>query len=241
MRLSAAARWRLSFQLATSTLLIRAGCWVAPTALFAAKYADKVYAIEPDPAAYREAHHNIELNPALSAKIDKRRMCISDKPGQLTLYGAPGDSMSSTFKGNEASQGRKGYTSWTVDCTTLDVFIEGEGIDTDEIALIKVDTEGHESPIMWQLRDWFKAHPNVVINLSVHAFLYQEDTPANKQLKQRLQDVILDFKTVLFTSGEVVDKKAFDVGGWCYLCSLILTNQDVPAGFDSWKDALSQA
>jgi len=46
---------------------------------------------------------------------------------------------------------------------------------------------------------------------------------------------------VLFTSGEVVDKKAFDVGGWCYLCSLILTNQDVPAGFDSWKDALSQA
>lgn len=115
------------------------GCWVAPTVLFAAHYADKVYALEPDPAAYREAHHNIELNPALSAKIDKRRVCISNKAGELTMYGSPGDSMSSSFPGINPTQ-RKGYTQWTVNCVTLDHFIEAEGIDTEEIALIKVDT-----------------------------------------------------------------------------------------------------
>lgn len=122
-----------------ASIQIDFGCWVAPTVLFAAHYADKVYALEPDPAAYREAHHNIELNPALSAKIDKRRICISNKAGELTMYGSPGDSMSSSFPGINPTQ-RKGYTQWNVNCVTLDSFIEAESIDTDEIALIKVDT-----------------------------------------------------------------------------------------------------
>jgi hypothetical protein len=30
------------------------GCWVGPTVLFAGAYADKIYAMEPDPGAYRE-------------------------------------------------------------------------------------------------------------------------------------------------------------------------------------------
>lgn len=76
--------------------------------------------------------------------------------------------------------------------------------------------EGHEAPIMWQMRDWFKAHPNIVVSLSVHAFLYPDgNNPEHRAMQDQLQAVIMDFKTVIFTHGEVVDKAAFTVGGWC--------------------------
>ena len=213
------------------------GCWVAPTALFAAAYADQVFAVEPDPEAYREAWHNIELNPALSAKIVRRQLCISDKRGELTLYGSKGDSMSSAFPDKNGAA-RYQYTSWTVECTTLDAFIAAEGINPDEITLIKVDTEGHEAPIMWQMRSWLKAHPNIVISLSIHAFLYPDVAdPATALMHTQLRDVIMDYKTVIFTHGDPIHRDGFSVGGWCRLCSLLLTNADTPAGFASWKDA----
>jgi FkbM family methyltransferase len=219
-----------------------AGCWVGPTVLFASQYAEKIYALEPDPAAHREAYHNIHLNPAKAAKIDLRRLCISDKPGQLTLYGSPGDSMSSSFPDRNGGANRKDYQSWNVECTTLDTFIESEGINTDDIALIKVDTEGHESPIMWQLKDWFKAHPKITVALSVHAFQYPDlNNPKHAELQERLRQVIVSFKHVILThNGEVVDKNAFSVGGYCYLCGLILTNQDPSElGVSSWKEAFT--
>ena len=37
------------------------GCWIGPTVLFAATYADKVYAMEPDAGAFREAYHNVQV------------------------------------------------------------------------------------------------------------------------------------------------------------------------------------
>ena len=218
---------------------LRAGCWIAPTALFAATYADKVYALEPDMAAYREAHHNIELNAAASAKIDKRQMCISDKAGQLTMYGLPGDSMSSSLPARDPSA-RPGYTSWTVECNTLDAFIEAEGINIDDIALIKIDTEGHEAPVLAQMRPWFKAHPGVVISLSVHSFMYPDLANAEHvKMQQQVHDVVLDFKYVMTNEGVPIDRAGFNVGVHCYLCGLILTNNEPPAGFADWKAALS--
>lgn len=212
---------------------------MAPTTLFSAVYADQVYAMEPDPEAFREAWHNIALNPALAAKIERRQLCISDKRGQLTLYGSKGDSMSSAFP-DKNPDARYQYTSWTVECTTLDAFIEAEAINTDDITLIKIDTEGHEAPIMWQMRDWLKRHPNIVISLSIHAFLYPDlSDPATALMHSQLREVIMDYKTVIFTHGDPIHRDGFSVGGWCRLCSLLLTNQDVPAGFDDWKHALS--
>lgn len=190
-------------------------------------------------AAYREAHHNFELNPALSAKIDKRQMCISDKAGQLTMYGLPGDSMSSSLPARDPSA-RPGYTSWTVDCTTLDAFIEAEGIAIDDIALIKIDTEGHEAPVLAQLRPWFKAHPRLVISLSVHSFMYPDlDNAEHAAMQRQVHDVILDFKYVMTNDGVPVNRETFSVGITCYLCGLLLTNNEPPAGAADWKAALA--
>ena len=46
---------------------------------------------------------------------------------------------------------------------------------------------------------------------------------------------------VLTGNGDPVDKATFDVQASCYLCSLILTNQDIPKGFHTWKEAIAAA
>ncbi len=59
------------------------GCWVGPTVLFAAPYSDRVYAMEPDPAAFAEAYHNVQLNPDIAAKTKVGDcVCVGGGPQQ---------------------------------------------------------------------------------------------------------------------------------------------------------------
>jgi hypothetical protein len=63
------------------------GCWVGPTVLFAGAYADKIYAMEPDPGAYREVSRLCCV--AAGTQMWGLR---SPRPRQLghLLQGAPG-------------------------------------------------------------------------------------------------------------------------------------------------------
>lgn len=118
------------------------GCWVGPTVLFAAPYSDRVYAMEPDPSAFAEAYHNVQLNPAIAAKTKVQNLCISDKLAAVQMYGSPGDSMSTLFQAEKQAD-KSGYKTWTVECTTLDKFTAAEGITPADIGIIKV------RPALW--------------------------------------------------------------------------------------------
>jgi FkbM family methyltransferase len=206
-----------------------AGCWVGPTILEAAKYADAVYAMEPDFMAYQEAYWNVKLNPDRAAKIDLRNLCISDAPGSLTMYGAPGASMSSMHP-TENQKALPGFTSWTIDCMTLDAFVGNQGIDPASIALIKMDTEGHERALLKQLQPWLLKHKPTML-LSMHAYTFPDDTVAHEQIKK----LIFSYKTALLSDGRKLDPATFSVAGWCRLCALVLTEEELPAGVDSWE------
>ena len=94
------------------------GCWIGPTVLFSAPYADAVWAMEPDADAFREAYHNVKLNPEVAAKTNVQQLCISDKAGAIKMYGRPGDSMSTLIHETKDEQ-KKGYTSWQVECACV--------------------------------------------------------------------------------------------------------------------------
>lgn len=73
------------------------------------------------------------------------------------------------------------------------------------------------------------------ILLSMHAFLYLEDTVLHEKVKA----VLYSYKTLLLANGgRVVDRALFSVAGWCRLCTLILTDEELPPQFSSWEDAL---
>ena len=44
-----------------------------------------------------------------------------------------------------------------------------------------------------------------------------------------LKEIILSYKTVMFPNGNPLDRKGFSVGGWCRLCALLLTDDDITA------------
>ena len=92
--------------------------------LFATPYAGHVWALEPDPQAYQELYHNVKANPHIADKVTTLQLCISDKPGTLAMHGVPGGSMSTVMEETDKQKAAKGRTEWTVQCMTLDKFIE---------------------------------------------------------------------------------------------------------------------
>jgi len=92
------------------------------------------------PLLHTQVYHNVKSNPAIAAKTQLQQLCISDKEGAITMYGSPGDSMSTLFSA-ESDRKKSGYTNWQVECTTLDKFSAKHDIKPAEIGIIKLDTE----------------------------------------------------------------------------------------------------
>ena len=188
-------------------------------------------------ARHRRIPLPAQLNPSVAAKTTIQQLCISDKPGAIKMYGTPGDSMSTLFAGDgaKAQAAKSSYTSWQVECMTFDSFIKWQAIDPAEIGIIKLDTEGAEARILLQLEPWLAAHKPTIL-LSVHAFLYLEETAVHEKLRA----VLYSYKTLLLSNGgRLVDRTGFSVPGWCRLCTLILTEEELPAEFASWEEALA--
>ena len=212
------------------------GCWIGPTVLFAAPYADAVYAMEPDGGAFREAYHNVQLNPAVAAKTTVQQLCISDKAGAIKMYGKPGDSMSTLINDGPAQEKKEGYMSWQVECMTFDAWIAWRKVDPAEIGIIKLDTEGAEARILVQLEPWLAKHKPTIL-LSMHAFLYMDEAVLHEKVKA----ILYSYKTVLLSSNALeIDRASFSVPGWCRLCTLILTDEELPEQYASWAEALAK-
>jgi FkbM family methyltransferase len=204
------------------------GAWVGPTALFASSYAKHVYALEPDPGAYQELYWNVKMNPNVLSKITTFPMCIADKPGTILMHGIIGSSMPSLLDDPNAEQHRRdnttGYADFPVECTTLDLWMNKQGLTAKDVALIKMDTEGGETKIFKQLASWIALNkPNIL--LSLHAFLFREDVESHNAIKK----VIQMYSNPIWLDGKPVDKENIKIADDCYLCAMLLTDEVVTA------------
>lgn len=206
-----------------NSVYIDFGAWVGPTAIFASQYARATYALEPDPGAYGELYWNVHMNPHVKSRTKVFPLCISDAAGFLEMHGQLGSSMSTLLSYPGAEDHRKnndsGYADFQVQCMTLPNFLEEQGIDARDIALIKMDTEGGEVKVLPQLKPWIaKYKPNIL--LSLHAFLFQKDTVAHEAIKS----VIQLYDNPVWLDGRPVDKANIKVNEACYLCAMLLTD-----------------
>lgn len=123
------------------------GAWIGPTALFAARLARRVHAIEPDPVAHAELEGNVAVNPELRERIVLHAQCVAPQRGPVDLYAGGmyhsdasrfGDSMSgivaASDRGDQASRRVEGIE-------LVDLFAD-EAIT--DCSLIKMDVEGGE-------------------------------------------------------------------------------------------------
>lgn len=133
------------------------GEWIGPTAMFAASYVDRVFALEPDPQAAVKLAANVAANPDISPKIHVSGMCIAASAGTLTLRGAgaSGSFLEAFVKTNDTISYANTYpdAGHEVVCVPLMAYMKEHRIDP-ATAFIKVDTEGAEWSIIPSLHKW---------------------------------------------------------------------------------------
>jgi len=200
------------------------GSWIGPTVLFSTPYAAKVYALEPDLAAFQQVYWNVKANPHIAPKVSVQNLCISNQSGVLKMQGVPGDSMSTLFT-VQTSTDRKdkpaGWSEWEVRCTTLDQFVKDNNIDASKLVL-KIDTEGAERDIIIQLAPFIARYKPSML-LSFHAFQYPDDHESHRKIKE----IMMTYKTAMLPRGETFQWSAFSVGGWCRLCAMMLSDDPI--------------
>jgi FkbM family methyltransferase len=99
------------------------------------EHGGRVYAFEPAEIAYATLLRNLALNDA--TRIKTHRVALADYQGSCSLTPAPGASLGLSRLTRKDEVGME-----SVPVTTLDAFIQEEGID--RLDLIKVDIEGAE-------------------------------------------------------------------------------------------------
>ncbi len=141
------------------TIALDIGAWIGATTLYMSTQANRVIALEPDPAAYRELETNIALNE-FAFNVETHPVCISKSCGTLRLNVAtiPGDSMSSVV-GQSCGQG------WDVKAVSLQQLLEP--LPAEAPLFLKVDIEGFEYIVIESLLLALKGR-SFVMFLSTH-------------------------------------------------------------------------
>jgi FkbM family methyltransferase len=117
----------------------------ANVGLFTLMIADKVHhaiLFEPTGLAARRAAENLALN---RLNFEVQALALSDKRGEVYFQErGEVDTQNMVVTG----PGRSPFPIRQVPCDTLDHFLEGRRISPFNIALIKIDVEGHENSVL---------------------------------------------------------------------------------------------
>lgn len=142
-------------------IFIDIGAWNGVCSLFAAELGSICYAIEPDHEALKFLRKNVELNDGV---IHIRPICIAGHNGLVNLHtqyeNGFGNSMSSILK--------RGVVAETIEVESkrLSDFIQHEGINIQDVCLIKIDIEGGEIELINQAEPFLSEHkPTIYISL----------------------------------------------------------------------------
>lgn len=124
----------------------------------AAIRAPLVIAFEPVPQSYDWTRANLARN-RLSHKVDLRAQAVADHTGTTEFHIPLGDVPSSASLGTEGFRGADGSVV-EVPVTTLDEALDGHS----DIALIKIDVEGHEPAVLAGAEDTVeRSRPNIIV------------------------------------------------------------------------------
>jgi len=136
------------------------GAWIGPATLFAAKRCRHVFAIEPDPAAYRHLLWNLELNA--TQNVMPFQVAIGEETGlrRLAARGERlGDSKSTLLPGDA------GGAETEVVCLSWRDWLALAG--QPRIDCMKIDIEGGEFEMLPAIRDYLTSE-RPKLHLSFH-------------------------------------------------------------------------
>lgn len=168
--------FRRALGASAEAVCVDVGAWIGPTALFAAQFCRRVFAVEPDPAAYARLLANLRLNAAANIMPCRAAIAAFDGRAQLANRRHFGNSMTRAQPPTAAAGDISGDRA-TAPAMRLPAFIERFGID--RIDLLKIDIEGGEFDLLPQLLA-LPAKYRPAIHLSLHAPFFPAAERAGK-------------------------------------------------------------
>ena len=174
------------------------GSWVGPTAIYASFLSRRVFAVEPDPTAYKILQKNISLN-SITNIIHFNAAASNLQTAYLKPNRFFGDSM--TRVSENASSGI------AVKAMGLD-----ELISPGDFSLIKIDIEGHEFQL---IKEYIKVlnQAKIPLFLSLHTPFFNNGESLLKELTQNLANT----KQVFDEQGRKISLEQIDSSFGSYL------------------------
>ena len=130
------------------------GAWIGPLSLVASFHSKKCICYEPDIVAYNEFVESIKLSGIENIVLENKSISIHD---EITL--------GSGSLGQSVTRETDHRNSFVSKCVKIREILETYGLNEDNISLIKIDIEGHESEL---LKDETLINLNIPMHVSFH-------------------------------------------------------------------------
>lgn len=147
------------------------GAWIGPISLVAASYSKQCICYEPDEIACKEFIDNIELNNINNITLENKAVSIHN----TINLGA--DELGASVTREDCTVNAKTY-----ECVSLQDIFNKHNLTSDNVSVLKIDIEGHESEL---LQDKFLWELNLPMHISLH--------PGYKDDKDKYYDDIIPF------------------------------------------------
>lgn len=119
-------------------------------------------AFEPFPKIYELLKCNIELNQ-FSDRIQTERLAISNITGQLKFYVPTNFGLIETSASLEPNFKKQHSDIIEVESSTLDDYLQAQGLEECPISVIKIDVEGHEPAVLEGAFKTIQKHRPIII------------------------------------------------------------------------------
>jgi FkbM family methyltransferase len=130
------------------------GSWIGPISLVTSQYSKKCICFEPDELAYNEFSNNIKLNNRDNIILENAAVSIHK---QIKLGATE---LGTSITREDCSENSKVYN-----CITVEEIFSKYQLSEQNVSVIKIDVEGHESEL---LQDKFLWNLNVPMHISLH-------------------------------------------------------------------------
>jgi FkbM family methyltransferase len=171
-------------------LYLDVGAWIGPTVLYAAAYAERLVALEPDPAAMAALRANLALNPEIVGRVELLSAALAAEDGEATLHTLQaGNSMTSVLDW----RGPPAFTVPTLSPATL----LDRSLRSEQAVYVKMDVEGAEFAITPALCDEIERRDlNATFLIALHGQLFQDGWEANATRHKALFERLFAFGTI---------------------------------------------
>ncbi|MEF8818386.1 MAG: FkbM family methyltransferase [Haloferacaceae archaeon] len=126
-----------------------------------------IHAFEPEPRNISLLQRNIELN-GFKNVFTTHQVAVGDEPASVELEVTEKSNLNAVHsEGKDLSQLETRDTV-SVPQVSVDEYVKDNGIDPEEVDLLRMDVEGHEYEIFKGMRSVFECDSDVVIFLETH-------------------------------------------------------------------------